>query len=128
TIIVVAIVAGLKWGAIGVAASYSLTYLIIVIPLLFWFVSRSGPVRMIDFYRTIAPVALASVCSFGVLIFLKQSVSFNSSLAGLSVSFIVVVATTLSILVLLPQGRLVLLDLKQTITLLFRKPTPSVAR
>ena len=34
TIIVVAIVAGLKWGAIGVAASYSLTNLIIVIPLL----------------------------------------------------------------------------------------------
>ena len=83
---------------------------------------------MSDFYRTIAPVALASMCAFGVLIFLKQSVSFSSSLVGLAVSFIVVVATTLGILVLLPQGRLVLLDLKQTITLLFRKPTPSVAR
>ena len=128
TITVVAIVAGLKWGATGVAASYSLTYIIIVIPLLFWFVSRSGPVRMSDFYRTIGPVALASVCSFGVLLFLKLSVSFRSSLAGLAISFIVVVATTLAILVLLPQGRLVLLDLKQTITLLFRKPTPSVAR
>ena len=95
--------------------------------LLFWFVSRSGPVRMGDFYRTIGPVALASVCSFGVLLFLKFSVSFKSSWTGLAVSFIVVVATTLAILVLLPQGRLAL-DLKQTITLLVRKPTPSVAR
>ena len=128
TITVAAIVAGLKWGAVGVAAAYSFTSVLIVVPLLFWFVSRSGPVRMSDFYRTIAPVALASMCAFGVLIFLKRSVSFSSSLVGLAVSFIVVVATTLSILVLLPQGRLVLLDLKQTITLLFRKPTPSVAR
>ena len=128
TITVIAIVAGLKWGAMGVAASYSLTHVLIVIPILFWFVSRSGPVRMGDFYRTIAPVALASICSFGVLLFLRRSVSFNSSLAGLAVSLIVVIATTLSILVLLPQGRMVLLDLKQTITLLFRKPTPSVAR
>lgn len=128
TITVAGIVAGLKWGAVGVAASYSLTSVIIVIPLLFWFVSRSGPVRMTDFYLTVAPVALASVCSFGVLWLLRHSVSFNSSFAGLAVSFIVVIATTLTILVLLPQGRLVLLDLKQTITLLFRKPTPSVAR
>lgn len=128
TITVVGIVAGLKWGAVGVAASYSLTSIVIVIPLLFWFVSRSGPVRMSDFYRTVAPVALASVCSFGVLLFLRHSVSFNSALVGLTVSLVVVVATTLSILVLLPQGRVVLLDLKQTITLLFRKPTPSVAR
>jgi PST family polysaccharide transporter len=128
TITVAGIIAGLKWGAVGVAASYSLTSIIIVIPLLFWFVSRSGPVRMWDFYRTIAPVVLASLCSFGVLLLLRHSVSFNSSLAGLAVSLIVVIATTLSILVLMPQGRLVLLDLKQTITLLFRKPTPSVAR
>lgn len=128
TITVAGIIAGLKWGAVGVAASYSLTSVIIVIPLLFWFVSRTGPVRMKDFYRTIAPVALGAVCSFGVLLFLKHAVSFGSSLAGLAVSFIVVVATTLTILVLLPQGRSVLLDLKQTITLLFRKPTPSVAR
>ena len=128
TITVVGIVAGLKWGAVGVAASYSLTSIIVVIPLLFWFVSRSGPIRMSDFYRTVAPVALASVCAFGVLLFLKHSVSFSSPVVGLSVSLVVVIATTLSILVLLPQGRMVLLDLKQTITLLFRKPTPSVAR
>lgn len=127
-ITVVSIVAGLKWGAVGVAASYSLIYVLIVIPLLFWFVSRSGPVRMSDFYSTIAPIALASICAFGVLLFLKRSVSFHSPFVGLAISLIVVVATTLSILVLLPQGRLVLRDLKQTITLLFRKPTPSVAR
>ena len=127
TITVAGIVAGLKWGAVGVAASYSLTSIVIVIPLLFWFVTRSGPVRMTDLYRTVAPVALASMCSLGVLLFLKHSISFNSSLAGLAVSLIVVIATTLSILFLLPPGRLVLLDLKQTITLLFRKPTPSVA-
>lgn len=126
TITVASIVAGLKWGAVGVAASYSFTFVIIVIPLLFWYVSRTGPVRMTDFYRTIAPVALASVSSLGVLLFLKHSISFNNRLAGLAVSFVVVIATTLSILILLPRGRVALLDLKQTFTLLFRKPTPPV--
>ena len=124
---VAGIIAGLRWGAVGVAASYSITSVVVVIPLLFWFVSRSGPVLMKDFYRTIAPVALASMCSFAVLLFLRRSISFNSSLAGIAISLVVVVATTLSILVLLPQGRSVLLDLKQTITLLLRKPTPSVS-
>ena len=55
-IAIVSIVAGLPWGATGVAASYAVADLCIATPLLFWYVGRRGPVRTIDFYRTIAPV------------------------------------------------------------------------
>src|SRR5262249_1991158 len=55
TLIIASIFAGLPWGAIGVAASYSVTNVCLIAPLLFWYVTRSGPVRMWDFYRAIGP-------------------------------------------------------------------------
>lgn len=125
-ITIVAIVAGLKWGAVGVAASYSLTYLIVITPTLFWFVSRTGPVRMMDFYWTIAPIALAAGSSLAVLLLLKQFMTFNSRVAGLATSLVVTIATTFGILILLPRGRVALLDLRQSITLLFRKTEPAM--
>lgn len=51
----VSIMAGLPWEPTGVAASYSLTRLLVVNPLLYWFVGRKGPVRTGDFYRHLAP-------------------------------------------------------------------------
>ena len=94
-----------EMGAIGVAASYSLTNLIIVIPVVLvcepeglcaWVISTVRLVPSLSHQY----VRLVFCC------FLKFSVSFKSSWTGLAVSFIVVVATTLAILVLLPQGRL----------------------
>ena len=57
------IVIGLPWGAVGVAASFAFTRVLIVDPLLYWFVGRSGPVRTIDFYKTMAPFVAASLWS-----------------------------------------------------------------
>src|SRR6266852_9912306 len=71
-IAVASIVAGLPWGATGVAASYAVTDLCLSTPLLFWYVGRSGPVRTGDLYRTIAPAACASVCSLFVLLVCHQ--------------------------------------------------------
>src|SRR6185369_8038670 len=62
-IIMASIVIGLPWGAVGVAASFAFTRVLIVDPLLYWFVGRSGPVRTIDFYKTMAPFVAASLCA-----------------------------------------------------------------
>ena len=61
------ILLGLKWGALGVAASYSLTYVIVITPLLSWYVSRTGLIKMADFYRTVSPIAAASIVSLVAL-------------------------------------------------------------
>lgn len=128
TIIVASILAGLPWGATGVAASYSLVFVFVVTPLLFWFVGRSGPVRTIDFYRTIAPTAYATICVLAALLVLRRWVEFAHPLTGLAVSFAIMVAVTLLLLLVLPRGRRALSDLKLSLLLLRtgRKPAARV--
>ncbi len=122
-ITVAGIVAGISWGSVGVAASYSLTVTFVVVPLLLWYVSRTGPVRMKDFYTTLAPIALASVVSLGAVVIVKNRIAINNQFAGLALNLAVTIVTTLGILVLLPRGRQALYDIKESTMFLFRKPT-----
>ena len=118
SIIIVAIVIGLPWGAVGVAGSYSAITLFIVTPILFWFVCREGPVRTIDFYRTMAPAGCASLCVLVTLLLLRGWVPQIKPVVGLGVSFVIAVAITVAILAVLPKGRNALLDLKHSLLLL----------
>jgi PST family polysaccharide transporter len=111
-IAVVSIVAGLPWGAVGVAASYSLIGLCLRKPLLFWFVCRVGPVRLSDFYSAIAPSACATVCVLAALMLFRRWGIVSDPLPGLVISFAITVATALLLLFILPGGRLALRDAK----------------
>ena len=129
-IIIAAIAAGLPWGALGVAASYSIVFVFVVVPLLFWYVGRSGPVRAADFYRTIAPVACASACAFGALLLLRRVAVAARPLTGLLLGLAVAAAVTLLVLYALPAGRAALRDFKQLFGLLTKKreaSAPSLA-
>jgi O-antigen/teichoic acid export membrane protein len=122
------IVAGLPWGATGVAASYAVADLCIATPLLFWYVGRRGPVRTVDFYRTIAPASAASVCSLAALFLCRSWLStVPSLLARLSITFGITVAVSLLVLSALPAGRLALRSLMETLLLLLRHNRDSVA-
>lgn len=118
TIIIVGIVVGLPWGAVGVAGTYSATTLFIATPLLFWFVCREGPVRTADFYRTMAPAGCASLCVLAGLLALRGWMPQIRPVVGLGVSFAVAVAITLIIFTVLPRGRNSLQDLKHSLILL----------
>lgn len=117
-IIIASIVLGLPWGAVGVAASYSAIFLVVVTPLLFWYVGRSGPVRAADIYRTIAPAAGAALCVLGALFALRRAVVVTRPLAGLAVGFGVATIAALLILSALPRGRAALRDFRQLFSLL----------
>lgn len=121
SIIVASIVAGLPWGAIGVAASYSLTFVFVVAPLLFWFVGRHGPVRGFDLYSAMAPAVLAAVSVLTTVYVLRRLLVFSRPLYGIAISFVVAAATTLLVLFAFPRGRRVLLDVRRTVILLFRE-------
>jgi PST family polysaccharide transporter len=126
-IAIVSIVAGLPWGATGVAGSYAVTDLCVATPLLFWYVGRRGPVRTIDFYRTIAPVSAASMCSLATLLLCRSWLNAVPSLfARLSIAFGITVAVSLLIMSALPAGRLAMRSLKETLLLLLKR-NPSVA-
>ncbi len=122
SIAIVSIIAGLPWGATGVAASYAVADLCIATPLLFWYVGRRGPVRTMDFYRTIAPVAAASVCSLATLFICRPWLNAVASLfERLSIAFGLTVAVSLLVLSALPAGRLAMRSLTETLLLLLKR-------
>ncbi|MDQ2855422.1 MAG: lipopolysaccharide biosynthesis protein [Acidobacteriota bacterium] len=121
SIIIVSIVAGLPWGAVGVAASYSITFILVVTPLSIWFVAREGPVRARDFYRAIAPPACASISALAALVAFRQWSSLSQPLLRLALAFAIATVVTVVVLVLIPAGRRLLRDLKGFAILLLRR-------
>lgn len=107
---VLAILIGLPWGATGVAAVYAISGLLIRTPILFWFAGRTGPVKIRDFYHTMAPAATASICAvLGLLIF-RQWVVVPQQWIGLAIALPLSGLITLGVLLLLPSGRAALQD------------------
>ena len=106
TIAVLSIVAGLPWGATGVAASYGITDLCVGTPLLFWYIGRKGPVRARDVARTVAPALFAAACSLIALALCRQLLEvFQQVILRLSIAFGITVAVSLIVLATLPTGR-----------------------
>jgi PST family polysaccharide transporter len=120
-IAVLSILAGLPWGATGVAASYAVTDLCVSTPLMFWYVGRRGPVRAGDFYRTIAPAFCASVCSLATLLICRPWLeSLQSLVARLNVSLVITIVLSLLVFTALPAGRLAMRSFKEMLAVLWR--------
>lgn len=120
TITILSILVGLPWGAVGVATSYSLTTVCVVIPLLLYFVGRVGPVRTSDFYRTIAPSACAAICTLTALFFFHRSASPANPVTNLVVALGITSLTTLVVFYMIPAGRKALQDFQNLFGLVFR--------
>ncbi len=115
------IVAGLPWGAVGVASSYAFMRVCIVDPLLYWFVGRSGPVRTRDFYKTIAPFVLASLTALLVALAFRRWSNVSSGLWIILACAVIIAVTTFLTLAIIPAGRQALSDVKNSSLLLFGK-------
>ena len=120
-IIVLSIVAGISWGAVGVAASYAFTFILVIAPLLFWFVGREGPVRMRDFYTTIVPPASAAIMVLTALFLFRRFIKIDNPLIGIAVSFVIAALVTFLVLIVFPRGRNALVDLKNSAALLLQR-------
>jgi len=120
TIAVASIVAGLPWGAFGVAAGYALTDLCLTTPLMFWFVCRRGPVRAADIYRTVAPSTCAAVCSLVAVALLRQSLEALPLVARIAAAFGATAACSLVVFAALPAGRRALHNFAETLLVFFR--------
>jgi O-antigen/teichoic acid export membrane protein len=120
-LLVLFIVAGLPWGAAGVAASYAVGYLCVVAPLLLWYVGRRGHVRAADIAAAVAPMLCAALCVAGALVLFRRVAGPLSPLAGLAAGFAVTVGVTLLLFALLPRGRRALQDLSRSLLVLAGK-------
>src|SRR5438874_11711735 len=106
-IAMLSIIAGLPWGALGVAATYAVSDFCLTTPLLFWYVGRQGPVRTSDFYRTIAPFVCASLAVLAVLFFCRAwHEIYGHPVVRLALAFGIAVAVSLLVLAVLPASRL----------------------
>lgn len=98
TIAMISIIAGLPWGAVGVAMSYALIGVFVRTPLLIWFVGRAGPIRPVDFWRAMR-TSLWSAAGVAVALAVLRGSRFNPApIVGLlaGVALAAVVATTIS--------------------------------
>jgi PST family polysaccharide transporter len=115
---IASIICGLPWGAVGVAASYSLTRVVVVNPLVYWIMGRSGPVRTKDLYGHLAPFVLASIAAFLACLAFRSFVVLHSTILNIAASGIVILVTTLAFLLLFPVGRSALVDVKYLLVFL----------
>jgi PST family polysaccharide transporter len=100
----VAFCAGLPWGPIGVAAAYSLSQLLLRLPVLLWMVTRKAPVRLRDLYCIVTKHALAGTLSFIAIVVVRRAITLDSIP---SLAFLLGVSYGFSILTLAltPSGR-----------------------
>jgi PST family polysaccharide transporter len=115
---VASIVFGLQWGAMGVAAAYGASELFISGPLIFWFAARRGPVRLADFYRTIAPAASASLSALAIVLSCRPWLHEFHLALRVVLAFTLTAASSFAILALLPAGRAAMQNSKETLLLL----------
>lgn len=64
---IAAFAVGLPWGAIGVAAAYAISDVVIRMPVLWWWVGKAGPVRHRDLLSIMWPFAIALAGTLAVL-------------------------------------------------------------
>jgi polysaccharide transporter, PST family len=69
---VAAMVAGLPFGAVGVAAGFAVSGLLVHVPLAFWMAGRQGPVSVKDLYVATIPSVLAAAAVFATVGALRQ--------------------------------------------------------
>jgi len=118
----------LPWGAIGVAAAYAATDLLITTPLLFWFAGRRGPVKTGDFYRTVAPAVCAALCSLAVLLISRPWLAtLPIILIRLGLAFVIAALVSLMVFSALPAGRMAMRSFKEMLLLLVKRNRESVA-
>ncbi len=104
-----AFVIGLRWGAVGVAAAFALSDLLLRMPVLWWWVTRRGPIQLSDLYLNAAPFAAGSVSAF-LMISLAQSLPFPNDFLHLAASAIIAYATSWSTVALFKRGRAAMAD------------------
>jgi PST family polysaccharide transporter len=117
------IVAGLPFGAEGVAASFAISGIVLRGPALFWAVGRNGPVRALDIAGAMLPSAVASGLVVAAVVGLRRIPAFETTTLGhaLTMAGLVAVAVTLICFATLPQSRRALVDFRSMGSALFRR-------
>lgn len=105
----VSFVVGLQWGAVGVAAAFGISDLLIRAPALWWWVTRRGPIRMTDLYLSAAPFAAGAAVAF-ITVSALQPLPFNNDFIQLAASAVLAYAASWGTSALFQRGRAAMTD------------------
>jgi len=111
---ITAVLVGLHWGAVGVAASYAAFNIFVRTPVLFWFVGRSGPVQTSDFYRAIALPSLTSLGVMLLIMIFKYIGTQQAAIINMIVAFVITNTVVLLVFFKAPGSK----NLRQTIKIM----------
>lgn len=123
---VACIIAGLPWGAVGVAAAYAASELLLVTPIIFWRVTRQGPLRIADFLKTIAPGACASLSVLSILVISRVWLLSVPLALRLAMAFGVTAVVSAGVLSVIPAGRAAMQSSRDMFLLLVHRSKDAV--
>jgi polysaccharide transporter, PST family len=109
-----AIVAGLKGGAVGVAATYAACEVFLRFPLLTWIIGRRGAVGARHVFRALGPGMAMSASIAGVNVLLPHFAKATGA-TGLAVSLATSVVAAAFTLAAMPSGRRAFNDVLQAV-------------
>lgn len=107
----VAFVAGLPWGALGVAAAYALSGLA-RFPLVIYFVTRRGPVQLSDYIRPVSLAGSVAAAVGGAALVARSLLPPLAPTLELLFTFVTAASAGTIVLLATPSGRAALRDTK----------------
>ncbi len=119
-VLVVCFAAGLPWGPIGVATSYTISNYLILYPLL-WYSYRFSPVSVKDFLRAIWRAVVASLGMGAVLFLLLSFMAEQSHVTKVAISFVTGAVVYPLIWLAMPGGIEELNEMRTYFSLIFSR-------
>jgi PST family polysaccharide transporter len=101
---VIAFVAGLPWGPVGVSAGAGLSFLLVSTPLVCWGATRDGMVGPIDLATALLPLAIAAAATAAALDMVRESLPVDGG-AMLLGAVVLSYAVFVGVLLCLPFGQ-----------------------
>jgi PST family polysaccharide transporter len=110
---IAAILIGLPFGPVGVAASFALSSTFVRVPMCFWLAGRKGPVTVMDLYASITPSVVAACAVFAAVFSFRRLplIEDATPLVALMLCAGVTLAVTVICFGCIPRSRRALLSM-----------------
>ena len=118
--IVISFILGLPWGAIGVAAAYTIVSYVLLGPTL-WYCFKRTPVSITDFFSAISRPVIASIITGFVIFAVRSYLTTASVIVSIGCSFISGFLTYFIVFLFLPGGLLLLREISSYRSFIFQK-------
>jgi len=118
---VVAVLIGLQWEVIGIAAALALSGLFLHLPFQIWYACREGPVRQRHVYKMLAPILGGAAAATAAILAVQRLFPTDNPFAAIAISAGVLVVVEGVVLCSTVSGRQTLWDIRRGLEILLRR-------